>query len=367
MPRLSRIIRIVDIAFLSALLVAVSIASTFIATSPIAFQRASAIVVAEDPVVDWESQSSTLDVARVIGSIPYSSTEPIFEVLPSRIYELTMLRGLGNCANKTRGMTYFLDRAGIPFTRIDFMSVDGFLLGKGHTLIRTKYEHLGDVRVGLVDVLEGSLLTLDEQPIDLAELRTAKPFTIDFLPLNRRCDGQSDYYGTFLDNSVIAVTDPRDTRRYFDFIESVYVPIGSARFSRILFNGLAVFAGTFPRQRVSQAGYERLFGQQMYVVHAATALRWSGRSCALLLPVVVTLHALRRWQRRRGAGSDGADGQSGGGVASVLAVGSSAEPAQFSRAARSQDLQSSPESSPSQSAPSRSSPLGPGVRSTTMR
>jgi hypothetical protein len=367
MPSLARITRIVDIAFLAALLVAASIASTFIAISPIAFQRASAIVVAEDPIVDWETTSPTLDVARVIGSIPYSSTEAVFEVLPSRIYELTMLRGLGNCANKTRGMTYFLDRAGIPFQRIDFMSVDGFLLGRGHTLIRTKYEHLGDVRVGLVDVLEGSLLMLDGQPIDLAELRAAKPFTIGFLPLNRRCDGQSDYYGTFLDNSVIAVTDPRDTRRYFDFIEAVYVPIGSARFSRILFNGLAVFAGTFPRQRVSQAGYERLFGQQMYVVHAATALRWSGRVCALLLPVVVTLHGLRRWQRRRGAGSGGADGQSGGSAELAPLAAAAAEPAQLSRAARSLDLESSPRPAPSHSALSESAPLGPGQPSTTMR
>jgi hypothetical protein len=355
MFRLARISRIVDIAFLSALVVAASIATAFIVISPIAFQRASAIVVSDDPEVDWEEPSPVLDVGRVVGSIPYSSTEGIYEVLPSRIYELTMLRGLGNCANKTRGMTYFLDRAGIPFTRIDFMPVDGFLLGKGHTLIRTKYEHRGDVRVGMVDVLEGSLLTLDDEPIDLAELRAAKPFTIGFLPLNRRCDGQSDYYGTFLENSVIAVTDPKDTQRYFEFIEAVYVPIGSARFSRILFNGLAVFAGTFPRQRVSQADYDRLFGEWMYVVHAATALRWSGRSAALLFPIVVGLHGYRRWTRRRGSGGTG--GQSGAAAQKAIGDALPTEPPQLKRAA----------SAAGEGGADRARGPGPGFPSTTMR
>jgi hypothetical protein len=196
-------------------------------------------------------------------------------------------------------MTYFLDRAGIPFQRIDFFPFDGFLYGKGHTIIRTKYEHEGDVRVGVIDVLEGSLLTLDGQPIDLPELRLAKPFTMDFLPLSRRSDGESDYYGTFLDKSVIAVTDPIDTKRYLAFIESVYFPIGSARASRVIFNGLAVFAGVFPRQRVSQADYERLFGDNMGVVHAATALRWSVRASAVLLPMSILLHGIGRWRRRR--------------------------------------------------------------------
>jgi len=299
MTRLSNITRIVDFMLLGMLLVAVVVTSGFLWYSPIAFQRASAITVADEPVIDWSTPSPTLDAARVIGSIPYSSNETIYEVLPSRIYELTMLRGLGNCANKTRGMTYFLDRAGIPFQRIDFFPVDGFMYGKGHTIIRTKYEHEGDVRVGVIDVLEGSLLTLDGQPIDLPELRLAKPFTMDFLPLSRRSDGESDYYGTFLDKSVIAVTDPVDTKRYLAFVESVYFPIGSARASRVIFNGLAVFAGVFPRQRVSQADYERLFGDNMGVVHAATALRWSVRASAVLLPMSILLHGIGRLRRRR--------------------------------------------------------------------
>jgi hypothetical protein len=301
MVRLSYITRVVDIMLIAALVVSVVIASAFLWTSPIAFQRASAITVSEEPSVDWDTPSPVLDAARVIGAIPYSSVETIYEVLPSRIYELTMLRGLGNCANKTRGMTYFLDRAGIPFQRIDFFPVDGFMYGKGHTIIRTKFEYGGDVRVGVIDVLEGSLLTLDGQPIDLPELRLAKPFTMDFLPLNRRCDGQSDYYGSFLEKSVIAVTDPHDTKRYLDFIESVYFPIGSPRASRVIFNGLAVFVGVFPRQRVSQADYERLFGDNMAVVHAATTLRWSVRASAVLVPLSLALHGIGRWRRRRGA------------------------------------------------------------------
>lgn len=292
---LPRISRIVHIALACAIALSAGLLAVFISISPIAFQRASAIVIAPEPTVDWEAESPVLDAKRVIGAIPFRSNETLYEVLPERLYERAILGGRGNCANKVRGLTVYLNRAGIPFQRIDLTPVDGFLFGKGHVVLRTKYEYEGKVRVGIIDVLEGSLLALDGKPIDLPQFRKAQPFSIAMVPLNIRSDGSSDYYGTFLQESVITTTPPSDTRRYFQFIEAIYVPLGAPRFERILYNGLAVLAGFFPRLCVSEADYERLFGERMYIVYGAGVLRWSLRLIILLVPAAIVLAALRRF------------------------------------------------------------------------
>ena len=304
MQQLQRISTIVHIALLGAAVIAAVLLALFISISPIAFQRASAIVVAPEPVVDWEAESPVLDVRRVIGAIPYRSSEVIYEVLPERLYERAILGGRGNCANKVRGLTVFLNRADIPFQRIDIAPVDGFLFGKGHVLLRTKYELDGVTRVGIIDVLEGSLLAINGEFVDLPRFRTAQPFTIEMVPMSSRADQTSDYYGTFLQRSVISTTPPGDTRRYFEFINSIYMPLGVPRFERIFYNGLAVLAGYFPRLCVSQADYNRLFGEQMYIVYAAGTLRWSLRAIVLLAPAAAALAVARRFVRRREVRSD---------------------------------------------------------------
>jgi len=295
---LRRISLLVNIALAGAMGVTAILLWLFISISPIAFQRATAIVVAPEPVIDWDADTPVLDAKRVIGAIPYRSAETLYEVLPERLYEQAILGGRGNCANKVRGLTVYLNRAGIPFQRVDFAITDGFLFGKGHVVIRTKFELDGKVRVGLIDVLEGSVLQIQGEPIDLPRLRRAEPFTIDMRPLNLRADGSSDYYGTFLSSSVITTTPPGDTRRYFQFIEAVYVPLGLPRFERIFYNGLAVLAGVFPRLCVSQEGYDRLFEGRMHVVYGASMLLWSLRLIVVLTPVSVAL-AVLRWRARR--------------------------------------------------------------------
>jgi hypothetical protein len=289
---------VVDAGGLSALVIVFLVAICFLIESPIAFQKASSIAVGSDPALDWERPSPVLDARRVIGSIPYQSPEAIFEVLPQRIYECTMLEGRGNCANKVRGLSVFLVKAGIPFHRVDMLPIDGFLYGMGHTLARVKYELDGQTRVGLIDVLEGALLVEGSKPMDLGELRRAKPFTIELLPINKRCDGASEYYGTFLEGSVIGTTDPNETRRYFRFIESIYFPVGELRFQRLCFNAIAVVCGQFPFTRVSQADYERLFKGRMIVVYAASALRWSARLLVVLFAASIVLR-VAEWIRSR--------------------------------------------------------------------
>jgi len=292
-----RIILAVELVAASAAVVMLMLAGAFLWESPIAFQKASAVKVGADPAVDWAAESPVLDARRVIGSIPYSSTSAIYDLLPSKLYEQTMLYGRGNCANKCRGLSVYLSRAGIPFHRVDIIPINGFLYGQGHTLMRTKYECDGEVRVGLIDALEGCYLALGGKPVDLADLRRATPFSIEMKPLTHLADGQSDYYGTFLNDVVIATTNPDATRAYFRFIETVYVPLGYPRFERLFYNALAVVCGYFPGAQLSQADYDRLFAGREWVVWSAAVLRWSARIVLLLLPIVLIVRGGRMVRR----------------------------------------------------------------------
>lgn len=304
MHPIRRIVLAIELAAAIAALLVCVLAAGFLWESPIAFQKASAVKIGPDPVVDWDAASPVFDARRVIGSIPYSSTDAIYEVLPSALYEQTMLYGKGNCANKCRGLSVYLSRAGIPFHRVEILPVSGFLYGQGHVLVRTKYEFGGEVRVGLIDVLEGSYLALGGKPVDLADLRRATPFSIEMKQLTPLADGQSEYYGSFLNDVVIATTNPDATRAYFRFIEAVYVPLGNKRAERLFFNALAVVCGYFPGAQISQTDYERLFAGKKWVVWSAAVLRWSARVVLLLLPIVVVergVRLVRRFLRRRAA------------------------------------------------------------------
>ena len=295
---IDRILRPLEYAALALLLVVFAGVVYFLSTHPVAYQKLMSL--STDPVaeVDWASQQRVLPAESVIGSIPYSGNEALALVLPSQLYEATILNGYGNCANKCRGLSYYLEQRGMKFQRVDLLPVEDFIRGAGHVLVRTKYLYRGEQRVGLVDMLEGGLPAKDGAPIDLDQLRAASPFTINIAPLNVRCDRQSDYYGTFLETAVVAIVDSEDIRRYFRWVEAVYVPTGNPRLERFLCNASAIVIGRFPRLHVSEHDFERLVAPNSGTFLLAEAMTWSARALILLLPLITLLIVFRALRRR---------------------------------------------------------------------
>lgn len=284
--------------FLNALVVLLLVliaagALYFAGTSPIAFQKVMSLRPGAVADQDWTA-GEALDVERFISAIPYRSAEAVPEVYPERLYEKTVLEGRGNCANKSRGLTYYLNRRGIPFERVDLLPFDGFLDGKGHTLVRTRYSLRGTDKVGVVDMLEGGVLSMRDQLLDLEDLRYAAPYTIEVVPLNARMDSHSDYYGSFIETAAVAVTPTEHTKRFFRFIEAVYVPFGDARLERLVYNATAVVLGVFPLTYVSPENYHKLLVGNGGVLAMATALTWAVR----ILVVAIALEAVLRLGRR---------------------------------------------------------------------
>ena len=141
-----RVPRLLDLLTLGCLLVVTGAVAFFLSTQPIAYQKSMALVTTPARESDW-SRGPTLDLPGFIRAIPFRGSERVNLVRPSQLYKACIQEGAGNCANKSRGLSWFLTNEGIPFQRLDLLPIDGFLEGKGHTLIRTHYTVDGQDRV----------------------------------------------------------------------------------------------------------------------------------------------------------------------------------------------------------------------------
>ncbi|MBI1304223.1 MAG: hypothetical protein GC172_10610 [Phycisphaera sp.] len=270
----------------------------FASTSPIAFQKLMSLSTEPPIEPDWSTASQPVDIAQVIGAIPYSGSEGIAAVLPSEMYERTILDGGGNCANKSRGLAYYLEQRGLPFERVELLKPDGFLRGQGHVIVRALVMHENEPCVALIDMLEGGLPVRGGSTIDLPDLLASDPFTIEILPLNWRMDRYSEYYGGFLDEVIVARVSDDEIVSFFRFLEEVYVPLGLDRFERIVFNALAIVQGKFPLLHVSQADYDRLVEGHRWKLALAQSMVEATRILFWSLPAA-SVWIVARWIAKR--------------------------------------------------------------------
>ena len=315
-PVFDRVLRLFDLLTLGCLLVVAGAVAYFLSTQPIAYQKSMALVTTPARESDW-SRGPTLDLPGFIRAIPFRGSERVNLVRPSQLYKACIQEGAGNCANKSRGLSWFLTNEGIPFQRLDLLPIDGFLEGKGHTLIRTHYTVDGQDRVGVVDMLEGGTPSFRNVPIDLRELQEAAPYSLGLLTFSPRVDDQSDYYGSFLETVVIGVVEGEQISRYLRYLEHWHVDVGFPSYERIAYAGVAIVIGIFPETHVTSEQYEAMRASAPWTFRIAHALTWCARALLVLLPLVVVLHIARRLRRQR-AGSS-----LSGGTASSAAVAQS--------------------------------------------
>jgi hypothetical protein len=275
------------------ILVALSLGAAL--RAPIAIQKINAIVPAQGfAPIDGEG---SLDVAEVVRSIPYRP-QPVWTVEPSQKYQQTIVEGFGNCSQKTFGLAYLLDQSGIDYQVIHFLPPDRFLVGGGHTVMRTRYHYQGIERVGIVDLLEAGLPVSASGYADIDTLAAGPLADFRFELLNSETDGISNFYGDFLHEAVLAYIPASEIAGYFRFLEAVYVPLGSERLEKHFYDGLALMLGFYPAIHVPD--YERLVeGREVEWLTYRSAL-WVLRSALVGLPLL-TLAALLGWRRRRSA------------------------------------------------------------------
>lgn len=292
---------LLTISIVALALVLVGSIAYFALGVPISFQKAMALTTTPSVEPDWKA-GRDLDVRAFVSQIPFRGSERVNLVRPSELFEACILQGRGNCANKSRGLSWYLTNEGIPFQRIDLLPFDGFLEGKGHALVRTRFMLDGVSCVGIVDLLEGAVPTFKGNPMDLAELRQVAPYAAGLETLSGRVDDQSDYYGSFLENLVIGVVEGSEIERYLRYLERWHVSVGNPSLERVVYAGAAIVLGFFPETHVSNEQFERMHASAPWTFRVASALTWSARALLFLVPVWIVSRGAR-WvsDRRRGA------------------------------------------------------------------
>lgn len=273
----------------------------FIHISPIAFQKSLSLEpLARAGISPLQLDAEVPDVRSLLQDIPYDPSPNIFfDVEPRQRYERAIHEGLGNCANLVMGLAYLLRERGYTYQVVHLMPYDGFLKGRGHTVLNMPYRLDGAVHTGIVDIFEGGLPRFGEQFVDLQRLRDKHMENVHIMPLNARKDSDSEYYGNFLDEAAVGIVSSQQIHDYYDFLQAVYVPLGSRKLERNLFVGVALVLGKFPYTYVDADEYRKLFTGNEWTRAAAYVLLWILRGMPLLGVLFLVALGVERLSRRR--------------------------------------------------------------------
>lgn len=284
-----------------SLIIGISTAVFFLSYSPVAFQKSISVTsVSQDEFIEIVNDETfinhELDIPGIIEKIPYSKSDMVYEVLPERLHNKTVVDGNGNCSNLSFGLAYRLLNEKHKCQIIHFLPINGFLMGDGHTVVNTSYKYQNKRYNGILDVIEGGIPLLNKAPLGVTNIMTGKNVVdIDFMPLNNLKDSLSDYYNEeFQSTSVIGVIPQNEIQEYFNFMSTAYVPFyaKNKKVEKILFNGLSVIFGSFPNIYVTESDYSTLFENHFTTKILAYVLIFSLRIIMLLVLLLTLLYLI---------------------------------------------------------------------------
>jgi len=281
--------------FAMSLLAGLLLGGYFVVRSPVAFQKSISIqpIDVDEPTLETKGGSS-VDIRALVESIPYKKPQMVYEVEPQQKYRKTIVEGYGNCSNLSFGLGYYLSQMDHQYQIVHLLPPSRFLDGEGHTVVHTSYELDGKVHLGIVDVLEGGLPKSGGTLIGLRDLRQGNLDNVSILTLNSRHDSLSPFYGELLDTSVIGVTTSEEVEEYFDFLESVYRPIGNARIEKYIYDGISLFLGKYPNTYVGINDYDTLFKDNKDTRFLSICFLWFSRLFSQFGVLLITLLAYTR-------------------------------------------------------------------------
>ncbi len=82
------------------------------------------------------------------------------------------------------------------------------------------------------------------------------------ISLTTRRQPRVDYYGSFLDDAVIAVINDHEVEGYFRFMNKIYVPLGNPKMEKYIYESLSFVLGKYPNVYVAKSDYERLIPRE---------------------------------------------------------------------------------------------------------
>ncbi len=279
-------------------LLALSLSGLFVIQNPVAFQKSVVVQPVDFDTLETSYDRNNFDVRAILEAVPYQSTAMVYEVEPEAKYIKTIEQGYGNCSNMTFGLAYYLSRQQQQYMIVHLMPIDGFLQGEGHTVVNTSYMLDGKRYSGIVDVLGGGLPRNNGAFVELADLRAGNMQNVSLLTLNPRKGEGSPFYGEFLDTSVVGVIFSEDVESYFDFIGSIYIPLGSRKLEKYIYDGIAILFGKYPAVYVDTQDYGILFKDKWAVKYPSETFLMSARIMIALGFSIAFMVGVKRMKAR---------------------------------------------------------------------
>jgi hypothetical protein len=271
-------------------------------SSPNAFPKCCSIVKTETlPQVTPGEAGRALDVRRLLARIPYerSLAAPSSWIIhPDRRVEFVMETGGGDCATKSRALARILQASNIPYSLVFVMDAAEAETGAGHAVVECPIDVDGIRGVGIVDMLNASVVTVDGRPMTVGDLLPHAPVDVEFVRANENCRVDARYYGEYLRNTVVGVSRGEELNRYFDFIAGIHVALGSEGLEKVVFIAGALVLGIYPAVYMTSGDIARLDGWLQFEVVLAHAVIWAVRALGLLV-VIEVIAQLAEWRQKR--------------------------------------------------------------------
>lgn len=274
-------------------LILVIVPGIVVIKDPLVFQRLTTLkqLPASGPrQLDLQSSLSKQDLNTIIKEIPYqTNTLPTHRVLPLQRYQRSVLDGYGNCANMVAGEVYDLIRKHRDFDVVLLYKKEDFLVGKAHTLLRISYRDRKDrVRNILFDVFEGGLITLNGEPVDVAQITNRNNGK---LALEAFVDLDHHTYYEAMDPISYSIRTKSEIQRYYTFLNYFYVKLGNHYMENMIYSGIAIIFGVFPSTYSND--YSNLVSHNFKAVILMRACLWSMR-LGLLGLIGITFILIKR-------------------------------------------------------------------------
>jgi len=281
--------------WLSGALLAAALAVA--ASDPLGFQKVGALSAV--PLGRFDP-ATVVDVAPLLRAMPdrgiAGSLTTIYDVLPARKRQRTLVEGWGNCSNLVFGLAIELDAEGVDYEIVHMMPPDHFLDGQGHTVLRAKVALPEGPRVSLVGVSSASIRRTAGRPLDIDDLgHGAIPeLTADsFRPEIE--DWDRFYSPEFQSDLILGRMSSADLRRYFRFIEAVYVDLGLPPYvEKIAYDGLALVLGYYPTIHAERLAEARRRNPLRFAVQEGSLWTLRLAPLALVASVAAALYGSRR-------------------------------------------------------------------------
>lgn len=271
-------------------------------SSPNAFPKCSSIVEVDAlPAIALAPVDRSLDVRRLLARIPYErslATPSSWIIHPDRRVEFVLETGGGDCATKSRALARILQASDIPYSLVFVMDADEAETGAGHTVVECPVDMDGVRGIGVVDMLNASVVTVDGRLMTVDDMLPHAPLDAEFLRANENCRIDARYYGEFMANTVVGVSRGEELNRYFDFIAQTHVAMGSEGLEKVVFIAGALVLGVYPAVYMTSEDIARLDGWLQFEVVLAHAVIWAVRALGVLA-VIDILAQLAQWREKR--------------------------------------------------------------------